>query len=103
MSRRASSGWNVVAMLYFSHLDRKCLIFVLGWTNYICHFIFYPHRISFKTIKSGEGDVIILYKVTVFLSLCVSESFHFSVVGDIVACFILSTGCFSSIVLERFL
>ena len=75
-------------MLYFSHLDRKCLIFVLGWTNYICHFIFYPHRISFKTIKSGEGDVIILYKVTVFLSLCISESFHFSVVGEIVACFI---------------
>lgn len=71
-------------MVYFSCFGTKCIsLCQLGLIILVCHFIFY-HQISFKTINSGEGDIMVLYKVTVcVLILYISESFQFSVVGEI--------------------
>lgn len=59
-------------MVYFPYFGTKCIISVPDWTNYLgLSFCFYHHQISFKTIDCGEGDVVILYKVTVcFNSVC---------------------------------
>lgn len=68
----------------FSMLWYKVYISVPAWTNYLGLSFYFYHQISFKTINSGEGDIMVLYKVTVcVLILYISESFQFSVVGEI--------------------
>lgn len=41
-------------------------IFVPIGTNFLGLSFYFYHQLSFKTISSGEGNIIVLYKVTVF-------------------------------------
>lgn len=57
-------GWCPYRLFFIFYY--KVFIFVPVWTNFLGLSFYFHHQISLKTISSSEGDIIVLYKVTVF-------------------------------------